>query len=108
MFPLLVVIGALLFPNTGWAWEVKTHEELTEEAIKINEGDLNAYLINKLGLEGGLNESFPGGTPRELMKQGSNNEDDLPRPINHFHNPITNAGLTGPGESAVKWSLIVI
>ena len=102
MFPLLVLMETLSFPNTGWAWEVKTHEELTEEAINFNQGDLNAYLIDNLGLEGGLQEALPGGTPREFMKQGSSREDDLPRPLNHFHNPISNSGLA---LSAIKWSL---
>ncbi len=107
LFSLLVILGALFSPTNVWSWEVKTHEELTEEAIKINEGDLNDYLINNLGLEGGLNESLPGGTPRELMKQGSNKEDDLPRPVNHFHNPISNSGLR-LGDSAIDWSLAAV
>jgi hypothetical protein len=66
---------------------------------------LNPYLINNLGLEGGLNASVKGGTPRELMIRGSNTEDNGIRFLNHFHNPISNAGLTGSGESAIKWSL---
>jgi len=89
----------------SWAWEVNTHEELTTKAIEVVESKVNTYLVDNLGLEGGLNESLPGGTPSELMKQGSNEEDNIPRFFNHFHNPTSNAGLTGPGESAVLWSL---
>ena len=103
---LFVLVGVLLLSARGWAWEVNTHAELTEEAIKINEGDLNAYLITNLGLENGLNESLPGGNPRELMIQGSNTEDDGRRPLNHFHEPILNRGseIFG-GISAIDWSL---
>ena len=106
LWSLFVLVGLLLLPTSGWAWERNTHEELTEEAIKVNEGDLNAYLINNLGLEDGLNESLPGGTSRELMIQGSNTEDDGRRPVNHFHEPIENkgSGFLG-GISAIDWSL---
>lgn len=104
LFPLLVIMGTLLSPTTGWAWEVKTHEELTEEAIETVEMDLNTYLVENLGLESGLNESLSGGTPRVLMKLGSRREDDPIRFLNHFHNPILNSGLR-LSDSAIKWSL---
>jgi len=102
---LFVLACVLLLPARGWTWEVNTHEDLTKEAIRIMETVLNPYLINNLGLEGGLNASVKGGTPRELMIQGSNTEDNGIRFLNHFHNPLSNAGLTGSGESAIKWSL---
>ncbi len=102
---LFVLICGLFLPTSGWAWERNTHEELTEQAIRTMEADLNSYLINNLGLESGLGASVKGGTPRELMIQGSNTEDDGVRFLNHFHYPISNVGLTGPGESAIKWSL---
>jgi hypothetical protein len=106
MFFLLVVMGAL-FPLTNvWAWEVNTHRELTEQAIRIMEADLNSYLINNLGLEGGLNASVKGGSPRELMIQGSDNEDNPPRFFRHFHEPVTNRGLlNGTFDSSINWSL---
>ena len=103
---LFILVCGLLLPARGWAWEVNTHEELTEQAIRIMEGDLNTYLINNLGLEGGLGASVKGGTPRELMIQGSNTEDDGIRFLNHFHEPIENKGSgIFPGISAIKWSL---
>ena len=102
---LFVLACVLLLPARGWTWEVNTHEDLTKEAIRIMETVLNPYLINNLGLEGGLNASVKGGTPLELMIQGSNTEDNGIRFLNHFHNPLSNAGLTGSGESAIKWSL---
>ncbi len=106
LFSLLVVI-ATLFPHSKvGAWEVNTHRELTEQAIKINEAELNAYLINNLGLEGGLNASVMGGRPRDLMIQGSGNEDNAPRYLRHFHEPITNRGLlNGTFDSSINWSL---
>ena len=60
---LLFVAFIPITSSSGWAWERNTHEEITEQAIRIMEGDLNSYLINNLGLENGLNESVMGSTP---------------------------------------------
>jgi hypothetical protein len=103
-----MLLCVLLYPTIGWAWERNTHEELTEQTIRITEADPNTYLINNLGLEGGLNASVKGGTPQELMKLGSNKEDDEGRSLNHFHEPINDKGLELPvlgGISAINWSL---
>ncbi len=105
-FSLLILIGVLLPLTNVWAWEVNTHRELTEQAINIKEAELNAYLINNLGLEGGLNASVEGGSPRDLMIQGSDREDNAPRYLRHFHEPITNRGLlNGTFDSSINWSL---
>jgi hypothetical protein len=106
MCSLFFLVCVLLLPTGGWAWEVNTHRELTEQAINIMEAELNSYLINNLGLEGGLNSSVNGGSPRELMIQGSDNEDNTPRFLRHFHEPITNRGLlNGTFDSSINWSL---
>ena len=113
----LLVAGNLCLGSTVLAWEVITHEELTEEAIKIKKDDLNTYLINNLGLEGGLGEVVGGEetkkTAREWIIEGSNKEDgeilnpiSLSRPVNHFHDPTANVGLGG--ESAINWALAPI
>jgi len=106
LFTLLVSLGGL-FPLTKvWAWEVNTHRELTEQTITIKEAELNTYLINNLGLEQGLDTSVKGGIPRELMIQGSDSEDEIPRFLRHFHEPITNLGLLkGTFDSSINWSL---
>lgn len=102
---VIVVLGSLFFVAQAEAWEIKTHGELTEKAIDIVATQLNGYLENNLGLEGGLNASLPGGSPRKLMNQGSDFEDDTPRYLSHFHDPISNSGLGHIFPSAVDWSL---
>ncbi len=47
-------------------FEVKTHKELTEKAIEVMESTLSAYLIDNVGLEGGLNASFNGKTSQRM------------------------------------------
>ena len=101
----IVVLGSLFSVVQAEAWEVNTHRELTEKAIEIIETELNGYLENNLGLEGGLNASLPGGSPRKLMSQGSDLEDETPRYLSHFHDPISNSGLGHVFPSAVDWSL---
>ena len=102
---ILTIVYGVIFPLTsGWAWEVNTHKELTKEAITFVEANLSTYLIDNLGLEGGLNASLPGGTPLFLMQQGSNDEDNGIRFFRHFHDPISNAGLAY-FDSSINWSL---
>ncbi len=105
LFILYVSVFAILLPDYGLAWEVNTHEQLTEKAIEKVVPHLNAYLVDQLGLEGGLNAPLPGGTPIELMKEGSNREDEPFRFLRHFHEPITNTGLGKLFDSAINWSL---
>ncbi len=102
---VIVMLNLFLIPS-GWAFEIYTHRDLTDEAIDLVKADLNTYLIENLGLEGGLNASVTGGTPRDLMKQGSMDEDTEAlalRVVNHFHDPLSNSGLA---LSAITWSLL--
>ena len=101
---------------SSWAWENKTHRELTEQAINIKAGILDPYLKDNLGLESGLNEMVDGKTAREWMIEGSDLEDgELPlstRVISHFHDALNNRGLeavvlgvAADGDSSIDWSL---
>jgi len=101
---LIVLVTHLVACEPIWAFEVNTHRQITEKAIEKVESTLNSYLVDNLGLEGGLNASLPGGTPRELMIQGSDFEDNGFRSANHFHDPISNDGWEG-NESAIAWGL---
>ena len=106
----LVLIGGifsgLAFVCQVEAWEIPTHVELTDKAIASVEPELNGYLIENLGLEGGLSAFLLEGSPRELLKQGSDFEDDWPRFFRHFHDPISNTGLGRVFNSAIEWSLL--
>lgn len=112
---------SIFFVNPVYAWEKNTHRELTGKAVEFLAFDVNPYLINNLGLEGGLNSSIDGLTPTQWMMEGSELEDgeninfssfssainsglSIGRPLNHFHQPISNSGLAG-NDSAIYWSL---
>ena len=108
LFVFSAVLNLFLVSQAG-AFEVDTHKKLTEAAIVTLESTLNTYLTENLGLEGGLNASVTGGTPRDLMKKGSIEEDEesLRRVLNHFHEPLFHTGLLW-GDSAIEWSLKAI
>ena len=110
--PLFVAIGSagfFSFSGQAEAWERSTHRELTLKTIEFVESDLNAYLEENLGLEGGLSSSVNGMTAKQWMIEGSDLEDGesflSPRPRSHFHEPISNTGLGGVFDSSINWSL---
>nr|MBA3612811.1 hypothetical protein [Nitrospirales bacterium] len=106
---LLWVIGLIaslvFFTGQAKAWEISTHRELTEKAIEFVAADLNTFLIDNLGLEGGLNASVNGMTAQKWLIEGSEFEDNWPRFFRHFHEPISNTGLGRVFDSAINWSL---
>jgi len=107
---IFLVVGNMGLSLPVWAWEIVTHKELTEEAINIKAGVLNTYLIENLGLEGGLDEVVDKKTVRQWMIAGSDFEDNSSRPLRHFHDALNNRGLEAAlsGMSAVDWSLAAV
>ena len=99
------LMASLIFTGQAEAWEISTHRELTEKAIEFVASDLNTYLVDNLGLEGGLNASVDGMTAKKWMIEGSEFEDDWPRFFRHFHEPISNTGLGKSFDSSINWSL---
>jgi hypothetical protein len=100
-----LIASLVFFTGQAKAWEISTHRELTEKAIEFVSSDLNTFLVNNLGLEGGLNASVDGMTAKKWMIEGSDFEDDWPRFFRHFHEPISNTGLGRGFDSAINWSL---
>lgn len=88
----IVIAVGVFFARHSFAYEVNTHAYLTSEAIELH---------NKSTSENKI--------PSELKRfviDGAMHEDDLPRPQNHFYDPINNRGLNGGllgGISAKEW-----
>jgi hypothetical protein len=100
--------------RTIHALSVETHEKINENVAQmtLTGFSLNTYLINNIGLEKGVNESFNSFMAWEWISKGGHFEDKPPwtvpylRSFNHFHDPLVplaNAGYW-PGESAILWS----
>jgi len=90
----LVVMGVFswLSPN-ALAYETRTHKQLTEASIDL------------------FNQSFPEHKIENKLKEaliiGSEEEDEIPRHLFHFYDPVNDRGLTFKNEqwlSSKKWA----
>ena len=106
----LLSVGVVIYSVQGSAYEVATHELVSEAAAKgstLVAEDLN--LLGHLGLPPSIEDNTSPltnsqGTPRNvlnLIRDGARFEDTLvqipPRPLHHFYDPIRDRGLVYPG-----------
>jgi len=86
------------------AYEIETHEALSETAARRSSAD--GVLTQSIGLSEGLKTEVRGQRLLDWIKQGSLHADDWTYFFNHFHNPLagdwSQAGFA-PGYSAILW-----
>lgn len=108
----LIILPCLLFSSYSHAYEVDTHENLSEAAFLASRLGSDSATLTDMGINAA--QEFPDskGVPRapvQLMMLGANFEDNLSlyRPINHFFNPLNGSALTGvPGNHpSPDWAL---
>ena len=103
---LLTVVAVALLPIGTGAYEIPTHEAITQAASERSVVD--QVLRDNLGQGDGLGLRIRGQRLIEWLAQGARREDDFPRFLNHFHNPLASdwsqAGLGGSiGQSSILW-----
>lgn len=99
----------LLIPITSLGYEVNVHKEITKNAIASS--SIEQYLLNNLNItlkkDKFASDIFRSETAEDWMKDGSDWEDsDATQSwLNHFYDPTTEQGLTGPGlnGSVTTW-----
>jgi hypothetical protein len=102
MKKLFIVFALLLVGRShdlfGYS-AIPTHEAITKKAVEVSK--IKQYLQDNIQIDP---EDFDNIYKQQIIN-GSNFEDDDTRPINHFHNPITNQGLSDVfnGLSAREW-----
>ena len=84
----IILLGFLVNVSLALAYGVETHAFLTDEAVKF----YNQHFENKISEE---NKIF--------LIDGARKEDDTPRYMNHFYDPVNNRGLTGEYSFGVDW-----
>ncbi len=109
----LFVLALLSVAVPTWAYEVRTHEELS--AAAVTKSALSTSVPATLGLEPLPDaQRFPNSkgiqrTVIELFRDGARFEDDDSRPLNHFYDPYLNRGLfvfgKARGHKSPDWSL---
>jgi hypothetical protein len=121
---LILVIIILCITSSAFALKEGTHELLNSYIARneVNGFDLNAYLINMVGLQNGINEEFDYENKKMKMyiwiEKGGRTEDNpwdewyrqddllpyLGRFYQHFHDPITDNGLWSTYDSSIIWA----
>ncbi len=96
----------MLLTGVAHAYEVPTHQSITRAAGDLSEA--NQVLSGALGLGDGLDSTVVGQSLSLWLTQGARREDNIPRPLNHFHNPLaadwSQAGFLGNvGQSSILW-----
>ena len=104
---VFLALVLLVLPRFAECYEVSTHEDLVRTASRRSVGDQT--LMEDLGLKDGFRTTIRGKVLEEWLVDGGTNEDNFPRFLNHFHNPLASnwseAGLGGSvGQSAVLWA----
>ena len=107
MHRVLLVIAMLVLPVRVESYEIATHRDLVRVAGARSIAD--QLLRDDLGLDGGLRTTIRGKALEDCLIDGGAEEDDFPRFLNHFHNPLASdwsqAGLGGAvGQSAILWA----
>ncbi|MFA5098970.1 MAG: lamin tail domain-containing protein [Candidatus Paceibacterota bacterium] len=91
----IFILGLFIFQNNiAFAYDVDTHAYLTSEVVKFyNQNFPNSKISNELN---------------DYLIDGSRKEDDVPRPMNHFYDPVNNRGLVdstlGSWQKSKDWS----
>ena len=104
----LFAIFHLSIPENLYALNVKTHRIINEHISKnvFSGFSLNIYLKDQLGMPKGYDEKINNKEVFLWISEGGEREDKDLRPLNHFHNPITNRGLTSFDYSALSWATL--
>jgi len=105
---ILICILLFLFSLNAQAYKEETHQDLSSKALKISDVATDVTLLRDLGLDDfEADQLFPSPsnlndkkTIRDLLRDGAFFEDNFPRSLNHFFNPIDNTPLTVLGKEA--------
>lgn len=108
---LFTVILLMVVHSSALCYEIETHRAITSKAINV--GKLSAYLQDNFGIQ--VSTQFQDVNSNEQRSafswivEGSGWEDNDPRYVNHYHNPLTNKGLTDSidffAQSALDWGI---
>jgi hypothetical protein len=107
-FKVTIIVSVFLTCQSWlcYSFETETHRLLSRQAVLGSAVD--DFLKNELNFTNGVNEVLVGKPIIETVAQGSFDEDDGFRYLNHFHNPLrtwNQAGLLGStlGNSSIIW-----
>lgn len=102
----LISVYIMSFINVGYSLSTATHRDLNEHISKSSFSGftLNDYLKQQLGMTKGYDEKINDKEIFKWIRDGGDYEDQPPRWMAHFHNPLTDKGLLG-SASALIWAI---
>jgi len=108
-FLLSVTIAIGIYRAEVWSYEVRTHSDISREAYEL--AKINDFLTDHLSISGDIELHRNNSRQRTLrawLSQGSIDEDNQLRHLNHFYDPIHNRGLIvliPLGQRSHEWGL---
>jgi len=105
-----------VFVSNIWAYEVETHQDISEAAALLSVLE-RSDLLSEIGLNLGLDDpdmKLPNSkgvdkTIKLLIRDGAKFEDNFPRFLNHFYDPLQNRPLQNISiydtETSPDWAL---
>src|SRR5919106_5517098 len=81
-----VIVLILLVPPLSLAYEVETHDTISQAALRASSA--GSRLQGDQGIDAGITHEVDGRMLVNWIGIGSRREDDIPRFLNHFHNPL--------------------
>lgn len=102
--PIKTCLISLLFlmSASAFAYNTNTHSDISEKAVLESQLQLDTSLLKDLGInptQEFKNSAGKNGSFLETIRSGAVLEDDQPRPLNHFFNPVNGAPLSLGGMS---------
>ncbi len=116
MRKLCLAIGSCALLNVSWAYELQTHEDMSEKAVELSVLIKEKKVLSDMGIKD-IKQAFPNSQGDEkdiieLVRNGARFEDGLTpcdsRPRNHFYDPRTSADLRRgliTGKPSPDWAL---
>jgi hypothetical protein len=109
---ILSIVSMLSLPSVVFAYEVPTHRELSKSAVDKSGLKVDPTILSNIGLKPPddqiqkfRNSQEKERTIKELIEDGSAFEDNFPRALNHFYNPLTNQAISSAGNPSPDWAL---
>ena len=90
-----VLLVCFVIATSSFGHDILVHKKIADTAARAA-SNLALFLKDNIGRNAAdptKAPKFDGKTPFEWIVEGSEREDDKPRVLNHFYNPLTNGGL---------------
>jgi hypothetical protein len=108
-----LAIALLSNSFSSYAYDPVTHQKISAQAFSASTLANDPMILDSMGLPPlATNPTFPNSvyfpeqkTINELFEDGAKFEDDFPRSINHFFNPLTGLGLFSGSTASPDWAI---